>query len=337
MNKRDWTKEMDDFIREHRDDGAHEYVCSILNERFGADWTKDQFIHHVHEIGVKKYAKHTYSSEEDAWLRNNFRKYGMSELTERFNETFRLNISPSVLRNHCRTMLNLVQGSRHKWTEEEDEHLRLLKERGTQYSDMIPMFHEKFGCLLTVDALKVRARKIAAIKEEHCPFNKEQDEWLRKNALVFENYEDCVQAFNKTFGTSKTARGVQSHCVRHLGLVSGRQAFKKGNKPWCTHEALHETKRSIGYTYVKNSNGEWVPKQQYIWEQAHGKLPDGYFVVFLNRDMNDFRLENLAIIDRKKHARMCSAGWYSEEPILTKTAITYCELDQLIRENRRNA
>lgn len=48
-------------------------------------------------------------------------------------------------------------------------------------------------------------------------------------------------------------------------------------------------------------NGVQVMEHRYMWEQAHGQIPNGYIIHHLNGDTKDNRLENLACLPRGHH------------------------------------
>jgi hypothetical protein len=44
---------------------------------------------------------------------------------------------------------------------------------------------------------------------------------------------------------------------------------------------------------------DWRPVHVLVWEAAHGPVPKSHAVCFVNRDRNDFRLENLELVHRR--------------------------------------
>ena len=65
------------------------------------------------------------------------------------------------------------------------------------------------------------------------------------------------------------------------------------------------------------SKDNWVQKQRWVWEQAHGeKLPSGndVIVIFCDHDKRNFDPENLLAVPRRYIARMNSIGeWHDRE------------------------
>lgn len=331
-----YSEEEDNWLREN----FYKYPMSKLVKEFTSIFGRKVSAsglnsHTINALSLKKGTMHVYTKAEDKWLKEHFFDFTQFALAKEFNDTFSCDVTIGPLLQHCNKVLGLRKDNQHQWTDAETELLKVLVRNGCYYADMIPIFEKNFGFKPTVNALKCRTRVINVYKEKHEGFTKEQDDWLIEKALTFPNYAVCADVFNEKFGTDKTERGIQSHCLRILKVMSGRQAFKKGSQPWCTHEKYHETVRDNGYTYVKLGNKNWIPKQQYVWEQANGKLKDGEFVIFLNGDKTDFSMENLAVVNRKNHAMMCSRGWYSDIPMLTKTGVLACELESTIGQLKK--
>ena len=276
-------------------------------------------------MGSKK-----YSHEMDNWLRehvpNRPRKFAYADFRTRFGDSF----DDKSIDNRI-TALKVRSGTQSKWLPEEDCLIREMKSDGKLWKDMIPEIEKISGNRRSVNSLKCRARVLGITEEKKGrDWTPEEDQWIQENFAEYSNYSEMADAFNKAFGTNRHWRAIQSHAVRYCGVVTGRQRFKKGMKPWCTRQVGDEHRLGTGYQQVKIADGEWIPKQQFIYEATHGKLKEGQFVIFLNRDKNDFSLENLAAVDRKIHAVMCANNWYSESRDKTMAAIKLCELNRAI-------
>jgi hypothetical protein len=99
--------------------------------------------------------------------------------------------------------------------------------------------------------------------------------------------------------------------------------FPAGQRPVNAVPIGTEQERDDGYVYVKTRDGHgmknWVQKHRIIWEQAHGPIPPGGIVMFLNGNRRDFRPENLHLVSRAENAVMCKRGLHSSNPEFTKT------------------
>jgi len=80
-----------------------------------------------------------------------------------------------------------------------------------------------------------------------------------------------------------------------------RTMFKKGHEPHNTNYDGHERLSKDGYIEIRIRKGRYVLKHRHVWEQANGKVPKGYIVVFKNRDPKNIVLENLELISREEN------------------------------------
>ena len=165
-----------------------------------------------------------------------------------------------------------------------------------------------------------------------------QDEWLKAHINDVCKWTELVQRFNETFNQQRTLTGIKRHCWGVLHLTSNRNGcFQKGN--------ISHNKRDIGsehwengYLWVKVDNkvsqnrdkrvvrSNWKQKHILIWEEAHGKLPEGKQVVFLDGDKTNFDLDNLYCVDLGVMAVMNRNKWFTDSRENTLTAIKWCEL-----------
>lgn len=220
---------------------------------------------------------------------------------------------------------------RHKWTPKEDDTLRSLRSEGLTWEEIRGRLNSIFGLPFSINSVKCRARKIG-ITESHTPYTKEQDDWILSNAFSFNNYDLMADEFNSIFGTKKTGRGIQSHTVRYLKLVSGRSA--KPPAGWNSRIIGDESANvANGYIYVKVSNtgiknADWESKQRVMYKKYHGEdsIPEGHNIVFLNGDHGDFSENNLYAIPKSINAIMANYNWFTTSREHTLTAIKWCEL-----------
>lgn len=79
--------------------------------------------------------------------------------------------------------------------------------------------------------------------------------------------------------------------------------FKLGHRTLNGKPIGYECVRSDGYVYVKAScYGKMVKKHRWVWEEAHGRIPEGMCVAFRDGDKMNCSLKNLYLISRKELA-----------------------------------
>ena len=107
-----------------------------------------------------------------------------------------------------------------------------------------------------------------------------------------------------------------------------------------TFEKFSDFVNDVGYFEGKIDNKKykinWMPKHKYIYEQHYGKIPEGYFVIFLDNNQMNFDISNLYCVNRKIHAIMSKNKWYTNNKENTLTAIKWCELYYVLKNNKKN-
>ena len=134
-------------------------------------------------------------------------------------------------------------------------------------------------------------------------------DFMEQNVKKASSYFELTELVNKKFGVSFTSKQIRSVKSR-FGLRSGD---KRGHPPplpigteITDQKGLIIVKVSdVGQGYHRK--GEWIGKHRLIWEQAHGSIPEGYRVIFLDGNKSNFALDNLALATR---AEICSLNKY---------------------------
>ena len=132
-------------------------------------------------------------------------------------------------------------------------------------------------------------------------YTKEQDNWLRENISNY-TYKELVVAFNSHFQTDKNYYTLKSHCGR-MKLISGKPATK-GIRNWRNAPIGTERIGSNGRIMVKVSDHptsratkdhslNWMDKGRFVWEQHHGKIPEGHNIVYLDGNPLNCDISNL--------------------------------------------
>lgn len=87
----------------------------------------------------------------------------------------------------------------------------------------------------------------------------------------------------------------------YISAVGRSTGFKTGNHPK-NRFPVGEQRIHNGYPYRKLTNtgtsNDWRPAQDVVWEKAHGHIPPGHAVGFINGDKTDIRLTNLVLLSR---------------------------------------
>lgn len=76
--------------------------------------------------------------------------------------------------------------------------------------------------------------------------------------------------------------------------------FKKGQVPHNVKYDGHERVNVEGYIEIRVAIRKYVLKHRHVWEQAHGKVPEGYIVTFKDGNRLNCDIDNLTLITRRE-------------------------------------
>jgi hypothetical protein len=82
--------------------------------------------------------------------------------------------------------------------------------------------------------------------------------------------------------------------------------------------------------FVIRVKAKWVLLHRHLWEQAHGPIPEGYRVAFINQDQTDVRLENLELTTTSKMMKDRHPDRYSPE--MTEVMKAHRELMERVND-----
>ena len=82
---------------------------------------------------------------------------------------------------------------------------------------------------------------------------------------------------------------------RHVGSTRIITRTRKGNTIW---------HKEIKVSGIMQGRHKWIPYAQYLWEQKHGPVPKGFFVVHKDGITLNDTDENFKLVDRKGHLEL---------------------------------
>lgn len=111
---------------------------------------------------------------------------------------------------------------------------------------------------------------------------------------------------------------------------SRKTTFKKGNIPANHRPIGSERFNSRDGVLVKVQDGQlrknWMPKGRYIYEQAHGKIPEGHKVIFADRNIRNFDIDNLILVSNAEELIMNQRKLFSENAEHTKVGVNIAKV-----------
>ena len=156
--------------------------------------------------------------------------------------------------------------------------------------------------------------------------SKEQYQWLKDHCQGL-TYKDQQKQVLDKFGVHLTlvqVKDMRNRWRMNSGLTGH---YKKGQKSWNTRPDGYESVDTDGFVHIKTPGARKMTyKHRWVWEQAHGPIPAGHVLVFLDGDRTNCSLDNLTVLPRGIHARMCQRHLYSDDPEKTKSGILVAKL-----------
>lgn len=154
-----------------------------------------------------------------------------------------------------------------------------------------------------------------------------QQEWKAKNVHIWE------QAHQKQVPKGHYilfADGDKTNFnIENLQLTAIKDTVRKTDRPLFYERKCYLT----GYTKVKIGRNRWVNKQLYIWEQTHKQaVPKGHFIIFLDKNKNNFAPENLMCVSNGELACINSRHGISSNPAITKSFVLIAKISAKLRE-----
>jgi len=154
-------------------------------------------------------------------------------------------------------------------------------------------------------------------------YTKEEKQWLKEN-IGKVSHAETVEKFKAMFSSAISASRIRTFAHVH-GLS------KNEYNPPLPRGA--EKTMPDGYVYVKvcgkAGKGKgycWKQKHRIIYEQANGKIPDGYSVIFLDCNRQNIVLDNLMLASRAEVVCMNKNGFFSSDHNVTRLGLAVARM-----------
>ena len=152
---------------------------------------------------------------------------------------------------------------------------------------------------------------------------------MKANYKEIGSFSKLTLLINSNFEKSYTNKQIKKWCNRQglkLNLERGKGAITPIGAEWVDPN---------GYVYVKISTAgtrKWKRKHHITWEAAHGKVPEGKSIIFLDNNPQNCDIENLALVDMVEKLHLMRLSLRFNDPELTKTGIAILEHSKAIKE-----
>ena len=138
----------------------------------------------------------------------------------------------------------------------------------------------------------------------------------------------------KTGFTGKYEKGNVPFNKGTKGLMKANiSSFKKGHIPGNKRPVGSERIDSDGYTLIKVSEpSTWKLKHRLIYEKYKGEIPKGYQVIFADKDMQNFDIENLILVSKSELLKLNREKLIFKDRESTKAGLNIVKITEKIKE-----
>ena len=240
--------------------------------------------------------------------------------------------------------------------------------KGLFNSDLAELVNNKFGTSYTAEQMR-QYKSNHKLKGEvgtskgktgSKTFDKEQQEFIKNNALGIGN-EELTNRLNKQFGTSFNKQQVKNYKQRNK-ISSGLDGcFEKGHTPynkgkkgvcgkgcektWFKKGSVPKNHKPVGSERIDSKDGyvliktaeprTWLLKHVVLWEKHNGPVPKGYKIIFLDGDITNITIENLAMVSNQEMLMANRLGLRYKDKELTEVGINIAKVAVASRNRRK--
>lgn len=194
----------------------------------------------------------------------------------------------------------------------------MAKKRHITTADDIAYIVEHYATMSSYEiAAKLDMSKTTVTAVAHRHGIRKSREWIAERArmrTLDPNHGGRAYLFQK--GHTPHTKGKRAEeWMSPEGLArSAASRFKKGQRPSTWKPIGSERINVDGYIEVKVAEGKpWRHKHRVMWEEAHGPVPDGYIVSFVDGNKQNCALSNLKLVARADAMRQNSVANYPDD------------------------
>ena len=181
----------------------------------------------------------------------------------------------------------------HRWTDEEKEYLASIV-KGKTYKELLILMNDKFEYEFSSQQIESALRRYNLKTGNTGQFKKYQEPWNK--------------GLKGYIGANKTS-------------------FKKGTIPPNYKPVGTERFAKDGYIEVKVKDPNvWELKHRYIYKKHHGEIPNGYNVIFADKNISNFDIDNLILVSKAEMLILNKNKLIFEDKDFTKVGVNIAKL-----------
>ena len=247
-----------------------------------------------------------WTKEQEDYLTKIYYHKSNNEIVELINKKFDTNYTKTAVQ--CKKeklgLKSEYKEQPKKWTEEIINFM-IENYEGKDNIELAKMLNEKFG-------LNTNNDRVCNVKAN-----------LKRRRGIDLTTNINRGCYRKGISPSNKGKKWSEYMSEEGQANSRKTTFKKGNIPPNRSEIGQERTTQDGYTEVKIQDGalnkNWVLKHRYIYEQHYGKIPDGYNVMFADKNRQNFDIDNLILVSKHEDLIMNNKKLIYEDKELTKS------------------
>ena len=181
----------------------------------------------------------------------------------------------------------------HRWTDEEKEYLASIV-KGKTYKELLILMNDKFEYEFSSQQIESALRRYNLKTGNTGQFKKYQEPWNK--------------GLKGYIGANKTS-------------------FKKGTIPPNYKPVGTERFAKDGYIEVKVKDPNvWELKHRYIYKKHYGEIPNGYNVIFADKNISNFDIDNLILVSKAEMLILNKNKLIFEDKDFTKVGVNIAKL-----------
>ena len=218
----------------------------------------------------------------------------------------------------------------------DDNWLKENLDRYPSYISLLQAYNTIFGTHFSLSAIKNHCKIALNLRKQrktHRHFTDEQLQFLRETYPKY-GQRKTLELFNRKFNETRTMSSMKNFGVLHKCQVDPDVRQRNRRESLDSDSSARKTKKSgdtrieCGRLVMKADNGEWKSAARVVYEAVYGPVPDGYVVTVLDGNNANLDPDNLMAIPKRFLGMLSMNQLRSENPIITKTGIVWCELKE---------
>lgn len=202
---------------------------------------------------------------------------------------------------------------------------------GRKTKELTNLVNERFGLNFSEKAMSVYKSYHRLTRRSILP--EKIQEYVKTNYKGV-SYRKLADDLNRFFKTSYTREQIKGYC-RYHGLHNGVTTAKPVGYECFNARGYVEVKVRLKPSHPRGSDN-YALKQHLVWEQAHGPIPAGSKIVFLDGDKANCDIENLRLATNAERGVMMQKGLYNTNPALTESGVLLAKVVVAAKEKKKS-